>query len=907
MVYAKGNEFIRTAAAAGFDKVYVGTEVSSGDELVTGAYGSLAIVLRDETQIRLRHSSRFTVGEIRDAGSIETTRMELLAGAMWSRAQSLARQVSVGLARKPVVNVTIATATIGIRGTDWFVSLDEATGVSRTVIISGAGEVSNPLGSVTLASGEEAIVEPGKAPVKRVVVDLSGRPLMALEYDVDWQRLADAPPGSTLASAAELAGEGRFAEAAGLLDSLPRPSADAAVERFRVALLMNNADYDAAIALARDARNRFPAASDFDALLGHAYLLTDQPDAMREAIDDGLARNADDERLWHLRGIYYTLVQPDRDAALGAYETAIALRADASESLNNLGLLNFQLGHFDDARANLAAAREARPDNALVHANSGFLALNLDKLDAAEGHLQRAGSLDEASPHLHMARGTQALMAGDHAAAIEHFVTAIAIEPVLPGAHTSLAIAYYQAGRFDEGRAMIDKAIQIDPDDPIAPKIGTTMSLDQADIGRAIRLAKDALAKSLEYDYFAVESLASARSGVTNLGAAYSSLGLTSWANYYAQLAFTPYEATSHFLLSNVYAARSNSASNGALNLGLVIAPTAISEPNRFFEFIREPGIDFTLGGSLGDSGGQRTQTGDATVQGFVRAPVPVAWRMDYLDNDSSNGAVSSQTLNISAGTRFGDRRHHLSANLFATTSDSENVSPINEIDRGDRSDSSALAASLAYTLRLDYENRIVARLGYQQLETGTRNLRPFGSGVSDLVQSLIVNFGEDTTRGIAELGLYDLNTFLGPPCSATDPCLGISDFFIGFPGATPVAAAVPELIADDIFVSTDSRVRSYYLQLRHMIRLGDVDLSYGIEFTERESRRKFVINDTEFVGVGTLIDDAVNFFPFALFQTISDSSRSTTRPDSGFAYAQARYEYSDTLWFEGGLFGRYY
>lgn len=188
----------------------------------------------------------------------------------------------------------------------------------------------------------------------------------------------------------------------------------------------------------------------------------------------------------------------------------------------------------------MSSERENAPEESLVRANSGALAQVLDRLTEADGYFQQAAAADPGQPYVHMGRGYQALNRDDNDTAIKEFLSTIAINPILPGAHTALAIAYYQAGRFAAARSTIRKSMEIDPDDPIAPQLGSAFNIDQANIGEAIRLAKDALEQSLEHDYFAVESLASARSGITNVGSAYLNLGLGDWANYYAQLAFSP-------------------------------------------------------------------------------------------------------------------------------------------------------------------------------------------------------------------------------------------------------------------------------------------------------------------------------------------------------------------------------
>lgn len=95
IVYTRGDEYLLRAGASTWEKALFRAELGAGDEVRTGPYGMLAIVLRDETQVRLHRNSRFVIAAVRDGESIATTQLELLSGAMWSRAKSLSRTVTV--------------------------------------------------------------------------------------------------------------------------------------------------------------------------------------------------------------------------------------------------------------------------------------------------------------------------------------------------------------------------------------------------------------------------------------------------------------------------------------------------------------------------------------------------------------------------------------------------------------------------------------------------------------------------------------------------------------------------------------------------------------------------------------------------------------------------------------------
>ena len=991
VIDAKGGEIIRRDTSEPWQPITVGMLLYKGDELRTGEFGALALLFNDETQVRLHRSSYFVVDEVRKS-SQEPSSFTLLKGALWSRAKAVFRLVTDIVDPNPIVEMNTPTATIGIRGTDWYVKVEPETGTSRVVILTGEATVKNEFGSVNIASGEEATTKLGEAPVKRVVVDIKDKPLFVLEYSPVWldiisisglsytelanrledgnvksltlaeyqydvgdftsaestlNTLSDIPSDrvallnglllarsgdytsampyltrastspqlrtrilASLALVAVLALQDQYTEAKRAL-YLIESNAIAEVVLFKSAMEFFAGDYSAAIRLAEIGLREFPTDSRFDIILAHAYLLTDQQENMRTAIDSAFSKDAKDYRAWHTDGLYYSIFVPNAEKVIHAYERAIELNPNAYISINNLALVYWQLGDLQTSGRLLSQAQSVSEDESLIYASQGFHAQALDELDEADEFFSRALEIDPSQPGAISGQAYQALSRGENERAIDLFLKLITINPSYPGAHTGLAIAYYQAGRRSIAISTIERAIELDPNDPIAPKIGSAFAIDNADIARAIPLAQDALEKSLKFDYFAVENLASARTGLTNIGSAYLNLGLTDWANYYAQLAFTPYLADSHALLSNVYNPRGIRATNSALNLSFSLEPNAISVPNRYFEFIREPGDYLTLGGSLGDDDGATSKSGSVTVQGFHRLPDPVSYRMDYNINDNdgfrTNSHAESEALNISVGTRLQGRKHHLLANFFANRTESGAPGAVFDSDPDDTDKTNSFNGSLSYHLRLAFDNRILARASYNKIRTEFTNGAPLGSGANDLLTSLLFQFGETRVRNEIAQGLTDLNAFLGAPCAVTDPCIGVGPDFFGFGPALVIP--LPEVIDDDPIVATDGYVESYAFQFRHMLNLHDVDVTYGFEFIPQEASSSFDFYDFNLIGIGDWITNPpllFEQFPF-LTPTGVISSRFDSDPVSAMAYTQARWKANEQFWLEGGVAIRHY
>jgi hypothetical protein len=112
---------VRVTDASGERVLRPGDNVAPADRLVTGADGAASLVLRDGTTMMLGPRSRVNI----DAFTFNSTTQEgSLAVAV---VRGTMRMIS-GLIAKTnprAVGVTTRTATIGVRGTDFIVEVDE--------------------------------------------------------------------------------------------------------------------------------------------------------------------------------------------------------------------------------------------------------------------------------------------------------------------------------------------------------------------------------------------------------------------------------------------------------------------------------------------------------------------------------------------------------------------------------------------------------------------------------------------------------------------------------------------------------------------------------------------------------------------------------------------------------------
>ncbi len=146
-----------------------GMGLAGGDAVRTANDGRASLLLSDESLIKLSRNSTFrlkqvarSAGWLRLAGGVArgASRYALEKGRLWLLNKN----------RSPDIEVETPTVTAAIRGTEVHIGVGP-DGTSRVSVLEGVVFVANPFGSVNLLSGEEAIVVPGSAPVKQLIVE----------------------------------------------------------------------------------------------------------------------------------------------------------------------------------------------------------------------------------------------------------------------------------------------------------------------------------------------------------------------------------------------------------------------------------------------------------------------------------------------------------------------------------------------------------------------------------------------------------------------------------------------------------------------------------------------------------------------------------------------------------------
>ena len=481
IVAAKGGEELRFVREEAWRLAEIRQDLLGGDVLRTNAIGNLAILFADQTQIRVGRNSTLTVNGIAGSGS-GTTQLDLQAGNIWARAN----RGGTG------VDVKTPAAVAAIRGTDWSLSVD-GSGKTSLIVLEGEVELSNPQGSVRVRQGEGAVAAIGQAPTKFILVRPNDREQMmfylTLRDGLVWL------PASPLRGAARRAERARIeaippdmrraedwlslAEVALAVDrrqvaveavAQARLKSLTASQRARVDLvegLLAGRERrwgDAAALLARaergvDAKRRVTAAYG-------RYIAASLADPKRVLPEPKLGRNSADAALAHA---FVTGFKEDLNAAADLAREAEKRFPNDTRLAILSAQLSLALNRRDEMRASVERVRAVDPEDHLVLAMSGRIKADVESdRRGALADLRRAAAAAPGNADIWNEIGMVQAELDAPLEAEAAFRRAIEVDPEDPIAYGNLAILLLDQSRVEEAGTLIDKALDLDPDFHVA-------------------------------------------------------------------------------------------------------------------------------------------------------------------------------------------------------------------------------------------------------------------------------------------------------------------------------------------------------------------------------------------------------------------------------------------------------
>jgi tetratricopeptide (TPR) repeat protein len=495
VIARKSGEEVRFVDVSNWRFVDLAQDLVPGDVLRTNAAGSLAVLFRDHTQIRLGRNTALRVKQIGGGD----TNLELQSGSIWARAE----RGGEGL----VIDTPAAAAAI--RGTDWTMTVG-GDGKTSLTVLEGVVELSNAYGSVTVKQGEGAVAAIGSAPTKIVIVTPKDREQMLFHLSLR-NAFAWMPP--TPLSVPQMRSQRARIEA--------EPESSRTAEDWLTL---------AEIYLSLNGRDKAQLALSEAVRLGLTGPQVARADLIRALMAGSMNQYGEAAQLFAKaeRGL-----DPSRRtiAAYGGYFARGLADPDRTEEPPRAAAGRYAgmaqvwtAGFREDIPAAIAVIRKAEqryPDDPTLPAARAQLALLLDDRDELRDGVERALSIDpddptalEARAHyryhiendlegalgdldkaLKTAPGSSSIWnslgllqgeRGDNRAAEAAFKEAVALDPLDPVAHANLAIQYMDEMRMAEAKREIDAALSVDPSFDVALVARGRYHLQNGEVDKAV-------------------------------------------------------------------------------------------------------------------------------------------------------------------------------------------------------------------------------------------------------------------------------------------------------------------------------------------------------------------------------------------------------------------------------------
>lgn len=423
----------------------------AGDALRTGARSRAALVLANETIVRLDQLTTLTLSGLDDP---VTSWVDLLSGV----AHFLSRTPRALKVKTPYVNA-------GIEGTEFVVRADRDEG--SITVLEGRVLAENTQGSIHITSGESATARAGLAPMTRLVA----RPRDAVEWSLYYPPLFD--PGALTGALwtesarrsadAYLAGDSASAFAA--LDAVPVTITDARFFNYRAGLFLSvgradEAQADIARALSLAAENAHAHALQAVVALAR----NDNPLAL-ELARSANARDPESVPAW-IALSYAQQAMFDLEGARTSVEQALSRDPRNVLVLARLSELWLSVGDLERALETAQRAVALSPNIARTQAVLGFAYLTQIKVTEAKQAFGKAIALDSTDPLPRLGLGLATIRTGQLEAGRREIEIAAALDPNNALIRSYLGKAYYEEKRNRLASAQFDMAKMLDPKDP---------------------------------------------------------------------------------------------------------------------------------------------------------------------------------------------------------------------------------------------------------------------------------------------------------------------------------------------------------------------------------------------------------------------------------------------------------
>ena len=452
------------------------------------------------------------------------------------------------------IRIITRGAVAGVEGTEFVLAVNDAD-LTTLSVVDGKVRLGNEQATLLLTNGQQAVVEPGKAPVRTAgfiannllqwcfyypaVLDLNDLPLTAAEQNDLAASLAAYRAGDLTAALAQfpdgrqnLSDSERIYHAALLLSV-------GEVEKTEAILNSSVTSNDRTQRLARALRQLIAAVKRQPALA------TGTPQLASEFLAESYVEQS------------RALPETSLRLALTLAQKAAALAPQSGFAWERVAELEFSFGRTGPALSALEKSLALAPRNAQALALKGFILLAQDHPPQALASFTDAIAMDSALGNAWLGRGIARIRLRDNSGGREDLLVAAALEPQRAELRSYLGKAYANSGDFARANREFDLAKKLDPNDPTAWLYSAIVKQEGNQINDAVRDLETSEALNDNRSVYRSQLLLDEDSSVraANLAGVYRDDGMLDLSLREAQRAVSTDYAnySAHLFLANSY------------------------------------------------------------------------------------------------------------------------------------------------------------------------------------------------------------------------------------------------------------------------------------------------------------------------------------------------------------------
>jgi Tfp pilus assembly protein PilF len=441
-----------------------------GDRLRTGARSRATVRLSDLTVLRVNELTTLQIREPRQAGKLSELDVNSGSTYFFSRSRPAEQEF-----RTPLTSGAI-------RGTEFNLAV-AADGRTVVTLLDGQVTLTNSFGQVDMESGEQGVVEAGKAPVKTAVIEAINIIQWCLYYPgvlniEELELIADEKRALADSLAAYASGDLLQAVALYPADRAPDSDSDRV---YRAAMLLSAGQVEQAEALLTKLQTNNAGTGRAGKLAAalREVVATVKNQPVTRPVNPALATE------W-LAESYYLQSQAKLAEALSAARNAVAVSPNFSFGWARVAEMELSFGRGALAFEALERSLQLAPRNAQSLAVKGFLLLARNNVTEAERAFDQAIAIDGALGNAWLGRGLSEIRRGHAAAGRQDFQVAAVLEPHRAVLRSYLGKAFSNAGDNTRARKELDLARRLDANDPTAWLYSALVEQEENEINSAV-------------------------------------------------------------------------------------------------------------------------------------------------------------------------------------------------------------------------------------------------------------------------------------------------------------------------------------------------------------------------------------------------------------------------------------